>query len=262
MFPQASFVRTAFGTVALAILSVTLPPSLFAQDAVIRDGIAKYVEHGDARSAAMILAERIREGGLSRVDEIRGLVTLADAFLALGDTLSATEAIVRVLQHEPCLVPSEEFAPPAWRMLYLRHRPAGVNCSSEWFESTLKSMLLPGWGQYSLGNTRGGVIQFLLTTGAAGYAFARWQASDRHYERYQQTRDPFIARSEYREADRALTQARTAGVISAALWLIGVVETTRAGLERDRYIWRVGQYVPPPVIEPDGAIRISFRLTH
>jgi len=251
---------------ALALLCV-LGTTQFAQaQAVTGDleaGIRAYVEDGDPREAIRQIATALDAGEIATTSRARAHVYLAHAFLALGDSLSALPHIQSAIAAQPCLLPSADLAPPEWIRMYERARPANASCGSRMLGAGLRSMVVPGWGQLSLGRSTPSTYFFASTVAAAGAALFFQRRADQRYSDYQGSADLIEVTTLYNQAEGARRGALVLGGVATALYAWNVVDALLAGASRDRSIAAVRAVALSPVITatPAGAtlaLRISW----
>ncbi len=89
--------------------------------------------------------------------------------------------------------------------------------------AALRSVLLPGWGQWTMGRKGRGALFGAAACGALGgwIAAARWE--DRAHDRYLAASGDDIA-SAYDDYDRAFKTRRTLGYATIAVWAAAVVD--------------------------------------
>jgi hypothetical protein len=242
----------------LALLAFTT--SLAGQG--VDAGVSAYTERGDAREAIRLLAPHAERTNPRVQDRLTAAVYLGHAFLALGDTVSALPHIQRAVRLAPCVLPTDD-VPPAWRALYDRHRPANVSCGRKTASATLRSVLMPGWGQRSMGASGPANLFFLFTVGSAGGAGYAWTESSRLYDEYKASTSPHEVAFLYDQAETNRKYALGLGGAAAAFHVWNVVDAMRRGSAHDRELGRYRNFAATPAAgpSPDGlwlGLQISF----
>jgi len=228
----------------------------------LEEGIRAYSERGDVRETIRQIGGALDAETVPSGSRLRAHVYLAHAFLALGDTVSALPHVQAALSIHPCAMPAHDFTPPAWEALYERNRPAGASCGVGWtLIAPLRSALVPGWGQRSLG--RGGASRVYLAVGAgsatASLLLSRY--ADGRYAAYQaSTTYPELLDS-YDQAERARRVALALGGVAVGVYAWNVFDALLGGIARDREILGVRNVAFTPIVAPGSGARAAFALS-
>lgn len=253
--------RTTAAFVAVLMLSLGAPATSGAQAPdVIDSAVRAYTERGDAREAIRQLGTALDAGVIPPAFETRARVYLAHAFLALGDTVSALPHIRTALNAEPCLMPAPDLTPPSWGALYQRNRP-DVSCGTRGVLSTLQSMVVPGWGQLSVGRTGAAAYFFGATALAGGGAYLFNSRAADNYAKYQSSTDPLAVPGLFADAESGRRLAVILGGIAGAIYVWNVVDALVSGISHDRELLRVRELSALPIVVPtsDGAM-VALRI--
>jgi hypothetical protein len=251
--------RAMAGWLPLALLLALAPAAPAQVGGEVEAGIRAYTEQGDAREAIRRIASALDAGTVPMSQRPRAHMYAAHAFLALGDTLSAMPHIERALAAHPCLLPAEELAPPAWIALYERTRPRGGACVPRAAGVVARSLVLPGWGQRTLGRSGASGYFFGATAGAALGAGYFWNQGEQRYSTYRtSTTFPEVG-GLYDAAEQSRRRAVALGGAAVTLYLWNVVDAAVAGMDHDRELARVRPFALVPVIAP-GASGVGIAL--
>jgi hypothetical protein len=230
----------------------------------LETGIRAYMERGDARAAILQIGDALDRGAVPPSARARAHVYMAHAFLALGDTLSALPHVERAIAVAPCVLPPPHEAPPEWIALYERSRPEGVTCAPRVISATLQSMLVPGWGQRSLGRRTEAAYFFAGTIAAAGGAVLFLQKGERRYAQYQtSTSYPELVEL-YDQAQRSRRLGQMLGATATAAYLWNLVDVARLASAHDRALAAarpLASVLPTVTPTADGAtVALKLRL--
>jgi len=146
------------------------------------------------------------------------------------------------LQLVPQLSKKEEIkivSPPKEEVVKTPVKPA-PNFNSWYKEAAWKSMLLPGWGQYSLGEKTKGVIMAcmaLLSAGSMVYFIAK--TSSRQDDYLKET-VPVLINSKYNDYNNAYKLRNTLIVTTALIWCYS---------QADLFLW-----------EPDEKVKLGLNI--
>lgn len=97
-----------------------------------------------------------------------------------------------------------------------------------WYEAPLRSLLVPGWGQFYNNRPVRGGLYLGLTAGLLGGAAAMTVSADRARERYDEATSQNAA-SRYAIYEKRVTWANRLVVAGAALWAVNVVDAAVFG---------------------------------
>ena len=242
--------RIRAGWLPLMLLCCSAVPASAQGTADLEAGIRAYREEGDAREAIRRIGDSLDAGMVSATDRPRAHVYMAHAFLALGDTASALPHIQRAIAVAPCVMPTAELAPPAWIQLYERSRPAGVACERRALGMTLRSMIVPGWGQRSVGRRTPASAFLFATAGAAAGAGYFLHRADSRYSAYEASTSYPELVTLYDQAESARRTGMALAGAAAGLYLWNVVDAAFAGLAHDRALARTRPLAALPVVQP------------
>jgi hypothetical protein len=235
---------------ALPLVFLTALEGGAQTNAEIDAGIRAYTEQGNPREAIRLIGGALDVGNVSGSTRARAQMYLAHAFLALADTVSALPHIEGALAAFPCLLPAPDLAPPDWIALYERARPPDAECQPRMLTATVRSMLIPGWGQRTLGRSAASNYFFGTTVASlAGAVFLHTRAGQR-YDAYQSSTDFLEVASLYNQAERARKSALVIGGAATALYLWNVVDSALSAAAHDR---RLADVRPLAVLPLDGA---------
>lgn len=252
--------RTLSGLLGVVLLVSAEPVSAQAPE-LLEGAIRAYTERGDARETVRQLGTALDAGAIPSALEPRARMYMGHAFLALGDTLSAMPHIESALSAEPCLVPAPDLTPPQWSQLYERVRPRGVSCRPRALTSTLQSILVPGWGQRSVGRTGPSRYFFFSTAMAGGGAYLLHSHAENRIEEYRTSTDPVGVADLYDSAERSRRFAVMVGGLAGALYVWNVIDAVVGGASHDRDLARVRRLsFLPAVIPTESGVRVAVHI--
>jgi hypothetical protein len=224
-------------------------PAVAQTETQVGAAIQSYRTTRDARTLIRTIGDELDAGSVPASERARAHVYMATAFLSLGDTLSATPHIEAAIAIHPCLEPSREAA-GEWLPLYERSRPPGTSCGSRMTSVTLRSLVIPGWGQRALGRTSASNY-FLGSTlvSLAGAAILQTVAGSR-YDEYQMSADTSRVASLYDQAEGFRRGALALGITASGIYIWNVIDAVRAGGAHDRRLEEGRSVAMYPTITP------------
>jgi hypothetical protein len=238
-------------TLLLSILAVLMPETLLAQPPVDAaesaynradyDAAIGHLSNIDGLLAVAPLFDQVRGEDRERV-----LFDLARCRFALGDTLGARVVLGELFRNDPSqsrggISVAKDAALEAvlieLKTLRRSRRQAKINETSG-LKASLRSVVLPGWGQHYRGRrTRAKVLAIGSAVLAAG-----WFVADRSYNsalsEYRGTsdldlnlptrtggpEDPNPFQERFEKAESRASTARSLGIALASVWLYGIAE--------------------------------------
>ena len=209
----------------------------------------RHYSNGRTREAALLTAERFHTGPLTRDDSLHGGVQLALALLAMQDTLDAGPVIRELMNDNPCLTLAAS-APPGYEERFDRVRPR-ERCDVAVGRTIVKSLVLPGFGQLSVGRHVGAAF----TTGTAvalALAVKSYTASQDAYRSYESNANTEVAVVLYRRASSKRIAARDALIAGVGIWLLGAVEAGIHEMHHRSEVERVSDYGVKPTIRSEA----------
>jgi hypothetical protein len=246
-------------TFALSLLCLTSLKGWAQTNVDVEEGIRAYTEQGDPREAIRRIGGALDAGNVSAATRARAHMYMAHAFLALTDTVSALPHIQGAVAVFPCLLPAPDLAPPQWVELYEQARPRDAQCEPKVLAATLRSALIPGWGQRTLGRPAASNYFFGFTVGAAASSVFFYTRADQRYSEYQKSSDFLEVAQLYDDAERARKLALAIGGGAVTLYLWNLVDAALSGSAYDRAIADTRSLAVSPMIVPGaGGVLIGL----
>jgi hypothetical protein len=225
-------------------------------DSALRVAWQRYSD-GHTRDAALLTAARFHSAPLTRDDSLQGGVQLALSLLAIDDTLDAAPVIRGLMSDNPCLTLAAS-APPGYAERFDRVRPQ-ERCDVAVGRTIVKGLVLPGFGQLSVGRPVGGAFT-IGSAVALTLAVKHYTASQDAYRSYQSNPNTDVAVVLYRRASRKRIAARNALVAGVGIWLLGAVEAGISEMHHRSEVQRVSDYGIKPTIRSEAG-RTDFGLS-
>jgi hypothetical protein len=217
----------------------------------------RHYSDGRARDAALLTAARAHTAPLTRDASLQGGVQLALALLAVDDTLDAAPIIRTVMRENPCLTLAAS-APPGYEERFDRVRPR-TRCDAAVGRTIMKGLLLPGFGQLSVGRPVGGAFS-VGSAVALTLAVRKYMSSQDSYRAYESTPNTDVAVVLYRRASRQRIAARNALIAGVGIWVLGAVEAGINELHHRSEVERVRDYGIRPTVRSEAG-RTDFGLS-
>jgi hypothetical protein len=217
----------------------------------------RYYSDGQTREAALLTAGRSYSAPLTRNDSLQGGVQLALSLLAMDDTLDAAPVIRELMSDNPCLTLAAS-APPGYEERFDRVRPR-ERCKVAVGRTIVKSLVLPGFGQLSVGRHVGAAFT-IGTAVALTVAIKSYIASQDAYRSYESNTNTEAAVALYGRASRKRTTARGALMAGAGIWLLGAVEAGINEMHHRSEMERVSDYGVEPTVRSEAG-RTDFGLS-
>jgi hypothetical protein len=216
----------------------------------------RHYSDGQAREAALLTAARAHSAPLTRDDSLQGGVQLALALLAMDDTLDAAPVIRAVMGDNPCLTLASS-APPGYEEHFDRVRPRS-RCDVAVGRTILKGLVLPGFGQISVGRPIGSAFT-IGSAVALTLAVKKYTSSQDSYRAYESSTNTDVAVVLYRRASRRRIAARNALIAGVGIWLLGAAEAGINEMRHRSQVERVRDYGIRPSIRSEAG-RTDFGL--
>jgi len=248
---------------AAAILTGAAAPAAGQTAADAEAGIRAYNDRGNAREAIRRIGDALDAGAVPPGSRLRAHVYMASAFLALGDTASAVPHVQWAISIHPCATPAGEITPPEWMALYERYRPADASCSA-WKTVTapLRSMIVPGWGQRSLGRGGASLAFFGASAASAGLSALLATHADGRYEAYRASTTYPELLDLYDQAEGSRRAAIVFGGMAAGFYAWNVIDALIGGIAHDREVRPGRGIAAAPLVVPGagGGTGLAFRV--
>jgi hypothetical protein len=135
--------------------------------------------------------------------------------------------------------------------LYERYRPQGVSCST-WKTVTvpLRSMIVPGWGQRSMGRSGASLAFFGASAASAGLTALLATHADGRYEAYRASTTYPELLDLYDQAEGARRAAIVFGGMAAGFYAWNVIDALVGGMAHDREVRPARGISAAPLVVP------------